>query len=95
MAVCRWHGRAQGLLTREGPIMPAFNHRVLREWRLDSGKTLEEVAFRAQISYPYLRRLEDLGGNPSAAVLARIAGVYGHEPGELFTDDDATPAGAR
>ncbi|MGH3192685.1 MAG: helix-turn-helix domain-containing protein [Streptosporangiaceae bacterium] len=65
----------------------AFDHRLLRAWRLDSGKTLEEVAFRAAVSYPYLRRLEDQGGNPSGALLARIAAVYGHDVSELFTTD--------
>jgi transcriptional regulator with XRE-family HTH domain len=70
----------------------AFNHSVLRAWRLDSGKTLEEVAYRAAVSYPHLRRLEDLGGNPSADLLARIAEVYGRDVRELFTAD---PAGAR
>jgi transcriptional regulator with XRE-family HTH domain len=72
--------------------MSTFNHRVLRAWRLESGKTLEEVAYRAQVSYPYLRRLEDLGGNPSAALLARIAAVYGRDVRELFALD---PAGVR
>ena len=70
--------------------MPTFNHSVLRAWRLQSGKTLEEVAYRAEVSYPYLRRLEDLGGNPSAALLARIAAVYGRDIRELFD-----PAGVR
>jgi len=74
--------------------MPTFNRHVLRDWRTDSGKTLEEVAYRAQVSYPYLRRLEDLGGNPSAALLARIAAVYGRSIDELFTPDP-DPAGAR
>ena len=72
--------------------MPTFNRHVLRDWRTDSGKTLEEVAFRAEVSYPHLRRLEDLGGNPSAALLIRIAAVYGRDVRELFTPD---PAGAR
>jgi transcriptional regulator with XRE-family HTH domain len=66
---------------------------VLREWRLSSGKTLEEVAFLAKVSYPYLRRLEDHGGNPSGSLLARIATVCGRDMRELFADD--TPAGAR
>lgn len=74
--------------------MPTFNRLVMRDWRLDSGKTLEEVAFRAEVSYPHLRRLEDLGGNPSAALLARIAAVYGRDIRELFTFDQ-DPAGAR
>jgi transcriptional regulator with XRE-family HTH domain len=73
---------------------PSFNRHVLRDWRLTSGKTLEEVAYRAKISYPYLRRLEDNGGNPSGDVLARIAAVYGRDVGELFTPDP-DPAGAR
>ncbi len=72
----------------------AFDHRVLRQWRLESGKTPEQVCVAAPISYPYLRQLEDGHGNPSAAVLARIASVYGRDVGELFTSDH-DPAGAR
>ena len=73
-----------------------INHHVLRTWRLDSGKTLEEVAYRARVSYPYLRSLEDRGGNPSAALLNRIAAVYGRDVRELFAlDPDPDPAGAR
>jgi transcriptional regulator with XRE-family HTH domain len=68
-----------------------FNHRVLRAWRLESGLTPEQVCAAAPISYPYLRQLEDKGGNPSAVVLARLAAVYGRDLGELFTH----PAGAR
>lgn len=75
--------------------MPTFNRHVLRAWRTDSGKTLEEVAFRAQCSYTYLRRLEDgTHSNPSAALAARIAAVYGRDIRELFTDDPDR-AGAR
>jgi transcriptional regulator with XRE-family HTH domain len=70
-----------------------FNYRVLRPWRIESGMTLEEIAYRSQVSYPYLRTLEDRGGNPSAEVVARIAAVYGRPMDELFTDPD--PAGAR
>jgi transcriptional regulator with XRE-family HTH domain len=72
----------------------SYNRHVLRAWRTDSGKTLEEVAFRAQVSYPHLRRLEDGDANPSAALLARIAAVYGRDIRELFTDDPDR-AGAR
>jgi transcriptional regulator with XRE-family HTH domain len=73
--------------------MPTFNHRRLRAWRLESGIRPEEVCYRAEISYTYLRRLEDgTSNNPSAMVLARIAAVYGRDVGELFTPD---PAGAR
>ena len=75
--------------------MVTFNHRVLRTWRLDSGLTPEQVCVAASVSYPYLRQLEDNGGNPSSALLARIAAVYGRPLGELFTDGDAEPAGAR
>ena len=71
----------------------AFNHRVLRAWRLESGLTPEQVCVAAPISYPYLRTLEDRGGNPSAAVLARLAEVYGRPIGELFAGE-TEPAGA-
>lgn len=74
--------------------MAAFNHELLRAWHRESGKTLEEVAYRAHpCSYPHLRHLLRGGGNPSAALLARLAAVYGHDVGELFTNDE--PAGAR
>jgi len=66
----------------------------LRTWRLESGKAPENVCVEAEISYPYLRQLEDKGGNPSAAVLARLAAVYGRDLGELFTTEP-DPAGAR
>jgi transcriptional regulator with XRE-family HTH domain len=65
----------------------SIDPRVLRGWRAESGKTLEEVAFRARCSYPHLRRLEDLGGNPSTALLTRLAAVYGRDVRELFTTD--------
>jgi transcriptional regulator with XRE-family HTH domain len=77
--------------------MPAltFNHARLREWRLQSGKTAEEVCYRARVSYPYLRQLEDgTAANPSAALLVRIAEVYDRPLGELFTVD-AAPASTR
>ena len=45
--------------------MATFNHRVLRTWRLESGMTPEQVCVLARLSYPYLRQLEDTGGNPS------------------------------
>ena len=76
--------------------MVTFNYGLLRTWRLESGKTLEEIAFRAQVSYPYLRKLEDLGGNPSAALVTRLAAVLDRDPRELFTADaESDPAGAR
>jgi transcriptional regulator with XRE-family HTH domain len=68
---------------------PTYDRRVLRTWHLESGKTLEEVAFRARCSYTHLRRLRDVGGNPSAELLARIAAVYGRDVRELFTPDRA------
>lgn len=75
--------------------MPTINHHVLRSWRLDSGKTLEEVCYRAQVSYTYLRRLEDGShSNPSAALAARLAEVYGRDLRELFVSDP-DPASAR
>jgi transcriptional regulator with XRE-family HTH domain len=70
-----------------------FNHRLLRQWRDESGMKPEEVAYRAEVSFSHLLRLESLGGNPSADLLTRIAAVYGHDASELFTDD--APAGAR
>jgi len=75
-------------------MVTPFNHDLLRAWRLESGLKLEEVCVAAPISYPYLRRLEDKGGNPSAAVLARLAVVYRRDLRELFTTEPDR-AGAR
>ena len=74
--------------------MATFNHRLLRQWRDESGMRPEEVAFRAQCSISHLLRLETIGGNPSADLLTRLTAVYGHELAELFTPD-ADPASAR
>jgi transcriptional regulator with XRE-family HTH domain len=75
--------------------MGALNHRKLREWRLASPFRAEEVCVRAEVSYTYLRAIEDGNRvNPSAPLLARIAAVYGHSVGELFdTDTDTEQAG--
>jgi transcriptional regulator with XRE-family HTH domain len=72
-----------------------FDHRVLRAWRLESGLRPELVCVRADVSYPYLRSIED--GNrvrPSIELLTRLAGVYDRDIRELFTDYPE-PAGAR
>jgi transcriptional regulator with XRE-family HTH domain len=74
--------------------MPAFNHALLRAWRLESGKKNEEIAYRAGCSLTHLFRLEASGGNPSADLLIRLAALYGHDVNELFTDSP-DPAGAR
>jgi transcriptional regulator with XRE-family HTH domain len=74
--------------------MPTFNHRVLRAWRSESGLRAEQVCIDAPISISYLYTLENSGGNPSAATLARLAAVYGRSLDELFTADSDT-AGAR
>lgn len=74
--------------------MSAFDHETLREWRLDSGLTSEEICVRAKVSYPHLRAVEDGTQYPSIALLERLAAVFGRSAGELFTDD-AESAGAR
>lgn len=66
-----------------------FNHNALVTWHAESGMTLEEVAYRAEVSYSHLRRLLRPGGNPSAVMLARLAAVYGRDIRELFTSDAA------
>jgi transcriptional regulator with XRE-family HTH domain len=72
-----------------------FDHRVLRAWRLESQYKPEQVCVLADVSYPYLRAVEDgASPNPSIHLLTRLAAVYGRDIGELFTDD-AEPAGAR
>lgn len=74
--------------------MSSFDHALLRAWHRESGMSLEEAAYRARVSYPRLPVLLDHGGNPSAALLARLAELYGHSIGELFADR-SDPAGAR
>jgi transcriptional regulator with XRE-family HTH domain len=69
--------------------MVTFNHGVLRAWRLESGMSPEQVCVAAGISYPYLRTLEDRGGNPAAIVLARLAEVYGRSLSDLFDTESA------
>ena len=69
------------------PVATDFNHRILVTWHAESGITLEEVSFRAQVSYSHLRRLLRPGGNPSAVMLARIAAVYDRDLRELFDPD--------
>lgn len=73
--------------------MATFDHRVLRAWRLESGLKPEQVCVLAQVSYPYLRALEDgAHRTPSIRVIERLAAVYHRPIGELFTSDP-DPAG--
>lgn len=74
--------------------MATYDHRPLRTWHRESGKTLEQVCVQARVSYSYLREVLRGAKQPSIDMLTRIAAVYGHSPGELFTDDAVT-AGAR
>ena len=68
--------------------MATFDHHVLRRWRLESEYTPEQVCVLAQVSYPYLRGIEDgIRPTPSLALLTRLAEVYGRDVRELFTDD--------
>lgn len=65
--------------------MCQLNPATLRAWRLSSGMRPEEVCYRAGISFPYLRQLEDgTARNPSTDVLTRLAAVYGRPVGDLF-----------
>ena len=68
--------------------MATFDRRRLRAWRLESGLTPEQVCVLAQVSYPYLRRIEDgYKASPSMELLTRLAAVYRRDVRELFTDD--------
>ncbi len=69
-----------------------YNYWLLGRWLIESGKTREQVCAEAGVSYPYLRHLERNGGNPSAAILARLAETYGHDIGELYADADRASA---
>jgi transcriptional regulator with XRE-family HTH domain len=61
-----------------------FDRRLLRTWRLGSGLRAEQVCVKADISFSYLRAIEDGQRSPSADVLTRLAGVYGQDVRDLF-----------
>lgn len=68
--------------------MATFDRHKLRAWRLESGLTPEQVCVLAQVSYPYLRGIEDgYRTGPSVALLTRLANVYRRDVRELLTDD--------
>jgi len=62
----------------------SFDRRLLRKWRRDSGLKPELVCVRADISFAYLRAVENGSRSPSADVLTRLADVYGRDVRGLF-----------
>jgi len=65
-----------------------YDYRVLAAWHRESGLRLERVCADAELSYSHLRSLlAGTANSPSAALLARLAAVYGRRVDEAFTTD--------
>lgn len=64
-----------------------YNYPLLIKWRTEAGLKHEQACAAAGISFSYLYHLEKHGGNPSGAILVRLASVYGHDISELFDPD--------
>ncbi len=57
----------------------------IREYRMEKGMNLEELAIKAEISAGYLCHLErGTRTNPSVQVMEKIAKVLGREIPEIF-----------
>lgn len=67
--------------------------RILRELRVAKGLTQEELAFRADMSVPYLSDIERGRSSPSLALIVDLALALGVHPVELVRGLD--PAAAR
>jgi transcriptional regulator with XRE-family HTH domain len=69
-----------------------FDGAKLRAWREAEGLTRPEVCVAAGLSHTWLVALELGTKTPSLALLARLAAVFGRDPGELLTaGDGGTP----
>lgn len=58
--------------------------RILREMRIAKGLTQEELAFRAEMSVPYLSDIERGKSAPSLSMLADLALALETHPSELL-----------
>ncbi|OHC73865.1 MAG: hypothetical protein A3H92_09770 [Rhodospirillales bacterium RIFCSPLOWO2_02_FULL_58_16] len=67
--------------------------RILREVRVSKGLTQEELAFRADMSVPYLSDIERGRSSPSLALIVDLALALRIHPAELVQGLD--PAAAR
>ena len=59
---------------------------IVRGLRIAKGLSQEELAFRAEVSVPYLSDLERGRWNPSLAVLVDLASALKVHPSELLKD---------
>jgi len=63
----------------------------LRKWRRATGLSQKKLAEKCGAAHSYIRQIENGLGNPSFALLAKIAEALEIEPYQLFYDEDANP----
>jgi len=63
----------------------------LKKWRKVTGLSQKELAEKCGTGYSYIRQIESGVGNPSFALLAKIAEALEIEPYQLFFDESANP----
>ena len=75
---------------RKGDALKALLSRNIKQFRVISGLSLEELAEKAGISVPYLSAIERGDKWPSPATLAEIAHSLGLEPHDLLRPESAS-----
>ena len=63
----------------------------LKKWRKIKGFSQKKLAEKCETGYSYIRQIESGVGNPSFALLAKIAGALEIQPYQLFFDENAPP----
>lgn len=69
--------------------MPTASPHPVRVARLQAGMSLEELAFKAGVSFKTLERLERGEGQPRRSTLAVIASALGRDVWELQGEEAA------
>jgi transcriptional regulator with XRE-family HTH domain len=68
-------------------VLRGFGQR-LRELRIASGMTQEELAYAAAVDRGYISESESGNRNPSIWIIYRLAEALGMEPGRLLPEID-------
>jgi len=63
----------------------------LKKWRKATGLSQKKLAEKCGAGYSYIRQIEGGVGNPSFALLAKIAEALEIEPYQLFYDESSNP----
>ena len=63
--------------------------RNLKKWRKIKGLSQKDLAEKCHTGYSYIRQIESGVGNPSFALLAKIAEALEIQPYQLFYDENA------